>query len=87
MVLIFTTEYTSNTDNTFPTKQAIDNFVSVGVEHLYVPAMVSSNAAGYQAANGDIVVYANSNGTFVECSVTNDDFYNFEIFKQYRTWN
>lgn len=83
----FTQEYTSNLDNIFPTKIAIDNFNAVGVKHLYVPAMMSDNEQGFEAANGNIVVYSNSNGTYVECSETNEDFYNFEIFKQYREWN
>lgn len=83
----FTTEYTDNLDNIFPTKQAIDNFKAVGVKHLYVPLMVSDNEEGYEAANGNIVVYSNINGTYVECSETNEDFYNFDIFKQYREWN
>jgi beta-lactamase superfamily II metal-dependent hydrolase len=83
----FTQEYTSNLDNIFPTKIAIDNFNAVGVKHLYVPAMLSDNEEGYEAANGNIVIYSNSNGTYVECSETNEDFYNFEIFKQYREWN
>lgn len=82
----FTTEYTSKMDNTFPTKMAIDNLVKYNVKHLYVPYMVSDNEAGFEEANGHIVVHANSNGTYVECSKTNEDFYNFEIFKEYRSW-
>lgn len=83
----FTQEYTENLDNIFPTKIAIDNFNKIGVKHLYVTSMASNNEAGYEDANGNIVVYANSNGTYVECSNTNLDFYNFDIFKEYRTWN
>ena len=83
----FTQEYTSDLNNIFPTKQAIDNFNAVGVKHLYVPAMTSENEAGYEAANGNIVVYSNAKGTYVECSETNEDFYNFDIFKEYREWN
>ena len=83
----FTTEYTTNTDNTFPTKAAIDNLVNVGtVQHLYVPSMVSNNSLGYEPANGNLVVYANENGLDVYCSNSNEDFYNFDIFKQYRKW-
>lgn len=83
----FTTEYTDNMDNTFPTKTAIDNLISINtVEHLYVPYMVSDNEAGFEEANGNIVVYANSNGTYVECSKTNLDFFKFEIFEKYRNW-
>ena len=83
----FTTEYTDNMDNTFPTKAAIDNLVSIGsVEHLYVPYMVSDNEAGYEEANGNIVVFANNNGTYVECSKTNMNFFEFSIFEKYRNW-
>ena len=81
----FTTEYTKDTDNIFPTKIAINNFVSVGVKHLYVPAMTDGKG-GYVPANGNIIVYATKEGTGVKCSETNDDFYNFDIFKQYRDW-
>lgn len=81
----FTTEYTKDTDNIFPTKIAINNFVSVGVKHLYVPAMTDGKG-GYVPANGNIIVYSNKNGNYVECSETNEDFYNFDIFKQYRDW-
>ena len=84
----FTKEYTENEDNTFPTKKAVDNLVSIGtVKHFYVPYMVSDNSEGYEPANGHIVIKANSNGTYVECSETNEDFFNFEIFKKYRSWN
>ena len=83
----FTTEYTDNMDNTFPTKAAIDNLASINtVEHFYVPYMYSENEAGFEEANGNIVVYANSNGTYVECSKTNVDFFEFDIFKKYRSW-
>ncbi len=82
----FTTEYTSDLDNIFPTKTAVDNLVKYGVKHFYVPSMVSDNGSGYEAANGDIVVYADATGTGVRCSNTNEDFYNFEIFKQFRSW-
>ena len=83
----FTTEYTKDMDNTFPTKTAIDNLFAINsVEHLYVPYMVSDNEAGYEVANGNIVVFANENGTYVECSKTNLDFFKFEIFEKYRSW-
>ena len=82
----FTTEYTDDVDNTFPTKIAIDNLSKYNVSHLYVPYMVSDNEDGYEPANGNIVVYSNSSGTGVKCSVTNEDFYTFDIFKQFRTW-
>ena len=83
----FTTEYTDNMDNTFPTKTAIDNLVAINtVEHLYVPYMVSDNEAGYEEANGNIVVFANNNGTYVECSKTNMNFFEFAIFEKYRNW-
>lgn len=83
----FVEEYTKDTNNTFPTKAAIDNLNAIGtVEHLYVPSMVSNNSQGYEPANGDIVVYANSNGTGVKCSHSNEDFYTFDIFKQFRSW-
>ena len=83
----FTTEYTDNMDNTFPTKTAIDNLVTVNtIEHLYVPYMVSDNDAGYEEANGNIVVFANNNGTYVECSKTNTNFFEFAIFEKYRNW-
>ena len=83
----FSTEYTKNMDNTFPTKIAVDNINSLGtVEHFYVTSMVKNNEAGFEDANGNIVVKANSNGTYVECSNSNEDFYNFDIFKQYRSW-
>ena len=84
----FVKEYNvSSTDNLFPTKAAIDNLVDIGtVKHLYVPVMVSDNDAGYEPANGNIVVYSNANGTGVRCSHSNEDFYNFDIFKQFRSW-
>ena len=83
----FTTEYTDNMDNTFPTKSAVNNLRDIGpLEHLYVPYMVSDNDKGYEEANGNIVVFANGNGTYVECSKTNVDFYDFDIFKKYRSW-
>ena len=37
-------------------------------------------------ANGHIVVKADGNGTNIVCSHSNEDFYNFDIFKQYRSW-
>ena len=37
----FTGQYTDDTDNIFPTKQAIENFNAAGVKHLYVPAMAT----------------------------------------------
>ena len=84
----FVKEYNVNsTDNLFPTKAAIDNLVEIGtVKHFYVPTMLSTNEEGYEPANGHIVVKANSNGTYVECSHSNEVFYNFDIFKQYRSW-
>lgn len=83
----FTYEYTENDDNTFPTKKAIDNLVSIGtVKHFYVPYMVSDNKDGYEIANGNIVIKSNDNGTYVECSADNRDFFEFEIFKKYRSW-
>ena len=83
----FSTEYTTNMDNTFPTKTAINNLNTLGtVKHLYVTTMVSNNADGFEPANGNIVVKSNSNGTYVECSHSNKDFYSFDIFKQYRSW-
>lgn len=84
----FYNEYKANPENVFPTAQAIKNFVAVGVEHFYVTSMVSDNKEGYEAANGNIVVYANnsSDTPYVECSNSNEDFYNFDIFKANRTW-
>jgi hypothetical protein len=49
--------------------------------------MVSDNKDGFEVANGNILVYANSSGTGVKCSASNEDFYNFEIFKKYRSWS
>lgn len=77
----------ASSDAYFPTKIAIDNLNSLGtVKHLYVPAMYSENEKGYEPANGNIVLKANGNGTYIECSHSNEDFYTFDIFKQYRTW-
>lgn len=84
----FYNEYDAKPENVFPTAQAISNFKAAGVEHFYVTQMVSNNSQGYEAANGNIVVYANnsSDTPYVECSNSNDDFYNFDIFKANRTW-
>ena len=83
----FSTEYTKNMDNTFPTKKAIDNLNSLGtVKHLYVTTMVSNNEKGFEPANGNIVVKAINDEIYVECSHSNTDFYAFDIFKQYRSW-
>ena len=84
----FYNEYDAKPENVFPTAQAISNFATAGVQHFYVTQMVSDNAAGYEAANGNIVVYANnsSDTPYVECSNSNDDFFNFDIFKANRTW-
>lgn len=83
----FTTEYTSDTDVIFPAKKAVDNLVSIGtVEHFYIPAMVSNNDKGYELANGNIVVKANNTGTYVECSNSQEDFFDFSIFKEFRSW-
>ena len=83
----FYNQYSAKPENVFPTAAAISRVVAAGVEHFYVPCMVSDNAAGYVPANGNIVIKSNSNGTYVECSETNEDFYNFDIFKQYRSWS
>ena len=82
----FSTEYTVNMDNVFPTKTAIDNFNSVGVKNLYVTSMVDDNGKTVDA-NGNIVMYSNLTGTYMRCSNNNNDFYTFEMFKKYRTWN
>ena len=84
----FYNQYDAKPENIFPTKAAIENLVSVGsVEHFYVPVMTSDNAQGYVPANGNIVIKSNNNGTYVECSESNTDFFDFEIFKQYRSWS
>jgi hypothetical protein len=49
--------------------------------------MVSDNKDGYEIANGNIVIKSNDNGTYVECSADNRDFFEFEIFKKYRSWS
>ena len=83
----FTYEYSDNDDNIFPTKQTINTISSLGtVKHFYVNTMASDNKDGYVPANGDIVVYANYNGTGVRCSHSNEDFFNFPEFKKYRSW-
>ena len=83
----FYNQYSAKPENIFPTRDAIDNLVSVGsVEHFYVPVMTSDNEQGFVPANGNIVIKSNSNGTYVECSADNRDFFEFEIFKKYRSW-
>lgn len=87
----FTKEYTSNTDNQFPTKAAIDNLAKYNVSHLYVSKMLTQDADKFEnqqvsPANGHIVAYANKTGVGIKCSNSNDDFYTFDIFKQYRSW-
>lgn len=87
----FTKEYTNNTDNQFPTKAAIDNLAKYKVGHLYVSKMLSKDADKFEnqqvtPANGHIVAYANKLGVGIRCSNSNEDFYNFDIFKQYRSW-
>ena len=83
----FYNQYDAKPENIFPTRDAIDNLVSVGsVEHFYVPVMTSDNEQGFVPANGNIVIKSNDNGTYVECSVDNRDFFEFEIFKKYRSW-
>lgn len=87
----FTKEYTKDTDVMFPSKACIDNLALYNVKHLYVSRMLSKDGEKFSQqetvpANGHIVVKADSKGTYVECSHSNDDFYNFDIFKQYRSW-
>lgn len=83
----FTNEYSSNLDEIFPTTVVVNNLNSLGtVKHFYVNTMVSDNEEGYVPANGNIVVYSNESGTGVRCSESDEDFFNFPIFKQYRNW-
>ena len=87
----FTKEYTKDTDNQFPTKDAVNNLVKYNVEHFYVSRMLSKDGEKFSLqetvpANGHIVVKATANGTVIECSHSNEDFYNFDIFKEYRSW-
>ena len=87
----FTSEYTKNTDVMFPSKAAIDNLAKYNVEHLYVSRVLSNDAISFGdqetvPANGHIVVSANSAGTSIYCSNEQKDFYEFDIFQQYRTW-
>lgn len=82
----FSTQYTSISANTFPTQQTITNLYLSGVKEIYVPYMVSNNKEGFEPANGHIVVKANNQGTYVDCSVTNKNFIEFDVFKEYRRW-
>ena len=88
----FCDEYdTSSTNNLFPTEYAINNLVTVGtVEHLYVTSMATFNSSGievgYEDANGDIVVRCSGSETIIECSNDNRDFFEFDIFDDYRDW-
>ena len=86
----FTKEYTKNLDNVFPTTDAINNLAK-HVKHLYVSRMLSKDGEKFSLqetvpANGHVVMFANANGTYINCSHSNEDFYNFEIFKKYRSW-
>lgn len=83
----FTTEYTTNVSNTFPAQASVSRLAQIGtIEQFYVTQMISDNSDGYEPANGHIVIKSNDNGTSVECSASNTNFYEFEIFKKYRTW-
>lgn len=87
----FTSEYTKNRDVMFPSKNAIFNLSKHNVEHLYVSRMLSNDAIDFGdqetvAANGYIVVTSNLTGTSIYCSNDSRDFYEFDIFTQYRTW-
>ena len=84
----FSGQYSDNNDNTFPATAVVNRLAALKtVEHFYVPCVTSDNKNGYEPVNGHIVVKANSNGTNIECSESNEDFFNFEIFKKYRSWN
>lgn len=83
----FYNEYRANEENIFPAQASVSRLAQVGtVEQFYVTQMASDNSNGYVPANGNVVIKSNDNGTSVECSESNTNFFEFEIFKKYRIW-
>ena len=85
----FTDEYTDDPNNMFPSVQMINNMIAADVKHFYVTQMASSNEAGWEAANGNIVCYANASGKGIKGSNSSADFFDttiFPIFGEYRNW-
>ena len=86
----FTTEYTKDLDNVFPSKATIENYVKANVKHFYVTSQKADNDKGWLPANGNITIYGIGDTLGVKCSNSNEDFYNtdaFPIFSEYRTWD
>ena len=84
----FYNEYKANEENIFPAQASVSRLAKVGsIEKFYVTQMASDNEAGFEPANGNIVIKANDNGTTIECSASDKNFFEFEIFKKYRSWS
>ncbi|MDE5721595.1 MAG: MBL fold metallo-hydrolase [Clostridia bacterium] len=85
-----TTEYTSNTDNTFPAQAFIDR-VSKYTENVYCTTLMIDYKAGtYESMNGNIVFYYKREGEGgvlkLYCSNNNTKLKDTEWFRQNRVW-
>ncbi len=77
-------EYTDNVANMFPSQAFVDR-VSVYTQKVYVTTVVSTNKAGYESMNGNIVVQSSGQEVTVTCSNNNTVFKDTEWFKENRT--
>lgn len=79
------TQYTSNMENVFPSQAFVDR-VAPYTEKIYVTTVVSDNADGFEAMNGNIVVSSDGGEVKVNCSNNDLIFKETDWFKANRIW-
>ncbi len=79
-----TDEYTDTKANQFPSQAFIDR-VSKHTDNVFVTNMISDNAQGYAAMNGNIVFYSDGRKLKFWCSENTTKLKDTEWFKQNRT--
>ena len=79
-----TSEYTDTEENKFPTQQFIDN-IAPYTNKVYVTSQISTNAAGYEDMNGNIILLSTKSETSVNCSNNNTLLKDTEWFAAKRT--
>lgn len=81
-----TTEYTTNTDNTFPAQAFIDR-VAQYTENIYCTTLMIDYKAGeYASMNGNIVFYTENGELKLKCSNNDIILKDTEWFKKNRVW-
>ncbi|MBQ8429487.1 MAG: MBL fold metallo-hydrolase [Clostridia bacterium] len=76
-------EYTDNVANMFPSQAFVDR-IAPYTDQVYVTTIVSDNADGYEALNGNIVVYVENGELKMRCSNNTTLFKDTDWFKANR---